>query len=76
MNFEAVRRFHWKLSSRCRQHSVFLFISVRDNKLYECPVYRKPVRSHYNYIGAVDLESDLGKEIIFNALVKKENMEG
>ena len=32
------------------------------------------MRSHYNYIGAVDLESDLGKEIIFNALVKKENM--
>ena len=32
----------------------------RDNKLYECPIYRKPNRTISNYIGSIDFESDKG----------------
>ena len=31
----------------------------RDHKLYECPIYRKPGRTLENYIGSIDLESDM-----------------
>ena len=31
----------------------------KDNKLYSCPIYRKPIRKDINYIGSVDFESDV-----------------
>ena len=30
----------------------------RDNKLYECPIYRKPDRTSTNFIGSIDIESE------------------
>ena len=32
----------------------------KDSKLYECPIYRKPARTDFNYIGSIDFESDIG----------------
>ena len=32
----------------------------KDNRLYECPIYRKKQRTELNYIGSVDFESDVG----------------
>ena len=31
----------------------------KDPKMYECPIYRKPQRNTTNYIGSVDLETDI-----------------
>ena len=33
--------------------------SGKDNKLYSCPIYRKPMRKDINYIGSIDFESDV-----------------
>lgn len=30
----------------------------KDPKLYECPMYRKPVRTDQKYIGSIDFETD------------------
>lgn len=34
--------------------------SGKDPRLYECPIYRKPMRAEHNYIGSVDFETDIG----------------
>ena len=31
----------------------------KDPKMYECPIYRKPIRNSSTYIGSVDLETDV-----------------
>lgn len=31
----------------------------KDPKSYECPIYRKPIRSTTTYIGSIDLETDV-----------------
>lgn len=31
----------------------------KDPKMYECPIYRKPIRSTTTYIGSIDLETDI-----------------
>lgn len=31
----------------------------KDPKSYECPIYRKPMRSTSTYIGSIDLETDV-----------------
>uniref|UniRef100_A0A4W3K4F2 Dynein heavy chain 5, axonemal-like n=1 Tax=Callorhinchus milii TaxID=7868 RepID=A0A4W3K4F2_CALMI len=36
--------------------------SSKDTRVYSCPIYKKPVRTHLNYIAAVDLRSHLSSE--------------
>ena len=31
----------------------------KDPKMYECPIYRKPIRNTSTYIGSIDLETDV-----------------
>lgn len=33
-------------------------LNPQDPKLYECPMYRKPVRTDQKYIGSIDFETD------------------
>ncbi|KAL4616938.1 dynein heavy chain 5, axonemal [Arapaima gigas] len=35
---------------------------VKDSRLYSCPIYKKPVRTDLNYIGAVDLRTAVPPE--------------
>uniref|UniRef100_A0A3B3YFW8 Dynein heavy chain C-terminal domain-containing protein n=1 Tax=Poecilia mexicana TaxID=48701 RepID=A0A3B3YFW8_9TELE len=36
--------------------------SVKDSRLYSCPIYKKPVRTDMNYISTVDLKTSLHPE--------------
>ena len=31
----------------------------KDPRMYECPIYRKPIRNTVTYIGSIDLETDV-----------------
>lgn len=31
----------------------------KDPRIYECPIYRKPQRNDYNYIGSIDFETEI-----------------
>ncbi len=31
----------------------------KEPRLYECPIYRKPQRSDFNYIGSIDFQTDI-----------------
>uniref|UniRef100_A0A4W3JT26 Dynein heavy chain 5, axonemal-like n=1 Tax=Callorhinchus milii TaxID=7868 RepID=A0A4W3JT26_CALMI len=37
-------------------------INHHNTRVYSCPIYKKPVRTHLNYIAAVDLRSHLSSE--------------
>ena len=39
---------------------IYSFNVGKDGKLYECPMYRKPARTESNYVGSLDIESDIG----------------
>ena len=50
----------WLLLEFCSSGNLKSFLTGKDYRLYECPIYRKPSRTDENYLGTVDFESDAG----------------